>query len=184
MEKVLPEYGYEIEGPFVLKPTSHTDERGSFTRLFCPEEMHELGIQFNPVQMSLSRNLTKHTLRGMHHQNGKWAESKIVRVTRGSIFDVAIDLRENSRTFCKWCATELSADNMNAFYIPQGFSHGFLTLEADSDLIYQIDRKFEAGHGDGVRWNDSAFGIEWPAKPVMIGERDSNYTSFDLSFNK
>lgn len=178
MEKVLPEFGHQIEGPLVLKPTSHADERGSFTRLFCPEEMHELGVEFNPVQMSLSRNTAKHTLRGMHHQNGKWAEEKVVRVTQGAVFDVAIDLRENSPTFCKWCATILSTENMAAFYIPRGFSHGFLSLQRSTDVLYQIDKMYEPGHGDGVRWNDTAFGIEWPREPLVLSERDAAYLDF------
>lgn len=179
MEKALPEFGYQIEGPVVLRPTRHSDDRGAFARLFCPNEISELGIEFNPVQMSLSRNIAQYTLRGMHHQNGEWAEGKIVRVTQGSIFDVAVDLREDSETFCKWCATKLSAQNMCAFYIPRGFSHGFLTLEDNTDVLYQIDRMFEPDHGDGVRWDDAAFGIEWPEKPFVINVRDANYNSFD-----
>lgn len=178
MERDLPEFGHQIEGPVVLKPTVNSDMRGSFSRLFCPNELAELKIPFSPVQMSLSRNFAQHTLRGMHHQNGRWAEEKIVRATRGSIFDVAIDLRENSPTYCKWCATILSADNMRSFYIPRGFSHGFLSLEADTDVLYQIDRMFEAGHGVGVRWDDIVFGIEWPEQPVVIGERDASYGNF------
>lgn len=174
----MPEFGHQIEGPVVLKPTVNSDMRGSFSRLFCPNELAELKIPFSPVQMSLSRNFAQHTLRGMHHQNGRWAEEKIVRVTQGSIFDVAIDLRANSTTYCKWCATELSADNMCSFYIPRGFSHGFLSLEADTDVLYQIDSIYEPGHGVGVRWDDPAFGIEWPEQPVVIGERDAGYAEF------
>lgn len=172
MERAVPEFGHAIDGPVVLKPTVNADSRGAFTRFFCPDEMFRLDIPFSPVQMSLSRNLAQHTLRGMHHQNGEWAEGKIVRVTRGSIFDVAIDLRKHSPTFCKWCATELSAENMCAFYIPKGFSHGFLTLEADTDVLYQIDRTYEPGHGDGVRWDDPTFGIDWPAQPEVMGKKD------------
>lgn len=179
MEKALPEFGHLIEGPLVLKPTSHTDGRGAFARLFCPEEMKQLEIEFNSVQMSLSRNTAQYTLRGMHHQIGEWAEGKIVRATRGAIFDVAIDLRKNSETFCKWCATELSADNMNAFYIPNGFSHGFLTLENSTDVVYQINRMFEPGHGEGVRWNDKSFNIKWPATPLVINERDAEFRDFE-----
>lgn len=178
MERRSPEFGHMMDGPAVIVPNPHEDERGSFSRLFCPKELAELGLSFEPVQMSLSRNIAKHTLRGMHDQAGEWAEGKIVRTTRGSIFDVAVDLRPDSPTFMNWCATLLSAENMAAFFIPRGFSHGFLTLEADTDVVYQIDRMFEPGYGRGFRWNDPAFGIEWPAEPAVIGERDANYPDF------
>jgi dTDP-4-dehydrorhamnose 3,5-epimerase len=178
MECRSPEFGTVMGGPTVIVPTSHTDERGSFSRLFCPEELSALGVPFQAVQMSLSRNSAKYTLRGMHDQPDEWAEGKIVRVTRGSIYDVALDLRKDSPTYLKWCATLLTADNMHAFYIPRGFSHGFLTLEPDTDVLYQMDRMFVPGHGRGYRWNDPAFGIEWPHEPAVIGERDASCADF------
>ncbi|MCV6574794.1 MAG: dTDP-4-dehydrorhamnose 3,5-epimerase family protein [Cohaesibacter sp.] len=178
MERRCPEFGHKIDGPVVLAPTPHRDERGSFSRLSCPEEFSAFGLDFTPVQMSLSRNHAIHTLRGMHDQADDWAEGKIVRAVRGAIYDVAVDLRPNSPTYCQWCATILSAETMHAFYIPRGFSHGFLTLEADSDVLYQIDRMFVPGHGRGFRWNDPAFGIDWPHEPQVIGERDATYADF------
>ncbi|MGX5719826.1 dTDP-4-dehydrorhamnose 3,5-epimerase family protein [Shinella zoogloeoides] len=178
MERRLPEFGSTIDGPAVIVPTPHEDERGLFARLFCPNEVADLGIAFQPVQTSVSRNPMRRTLRGMHYQPGEWAEGKLIRAARGSIYDVAVDLRDGSPTYLKWCATILSADNLASFYIPRGFLHGFLTLEPDTDVVYEIDRMFERGHGAGFRWNDPAFSINWPEAPSLIGERDRNYTDF------
>lgn len=173
-----PEYGATIIGPQVIDAAPHEDERGAFARFYCPDAFATLGLPFTPVQMSLSRNHACHTLRGMHDQPGDMAEGKVVRVTRGAIYDVAVDVRPESPTRGQWCATELSADAMNAFFIPRGFLHGFLTLEAETDVLYQIDRMFEPGHGRGFRWNDPAFAIDWPHAPAMISERDATYPDF------
>jgi dTDP-4-dehydrorhamnose 3,5-epimerase len=178
MERRLPEFGSVIDGPAVILPMPHEDERGLFARLFCPDEFTGLGIAFQSVQTSISRNPTRHTLRGMHYQPGEWAEGKLIRTARGAIYDVAVDLRHGSPTYLKWCATILSADNLASFYIPRGFLHGFLTLEPDTDVVYEIDRMFERGHSAGFRWNDPAFSISWPEAPSLIGERDGNYTDF------
>ncbi|MCM5557655.1 dTDP-4-dehydrorhamnose 3,5-epimerase family protein [Pleomorphomonas sp. JP5] len=181
MERRAPEFGLSIEGPVVLLPTPHRDERGLFARLSCPQEFAELGIAFSAAQTSLSRNPARHTLRGMHYQPGEWAEGKIIRATRGAAFDVAVDLRPESPTYLGWCATRLSAESMAAFFIPRGFAHGFLTLEPDTDIVYEIDRPFEAGHGAGLRWSDPMIAIDWPAEPAVIGERDAGYVLFDAA---
>lgn len=178
MERRAPEFGSSINGPAVILPRPHEDERGLFARLFCPHEFAAFGVSFQPVQTSISRNPTAQTLRGMHYQPGEWAEGKVVRVARGSIYDVAVDLRPESTTYRKWCATILSAENLASFYIPRGFLHGFLTLEPDTDVIYGIDRMFEPGHGAGFRWNDPAFAIDWPVEPALIGARDRGYPDF------
>ena len=178
MQRRAPEFGSFVEGPVVVVPQPHSDERGQFARLFCPAEFSVIGIAFAPVQSSLSRNPAIHTLRGMHYQPGEWAEGKMVRAVRGAVYDVAVDLRPGSPTYKKWCATILSAENMAAFYIPRGFLHGFMTLEPDTDVLYEIDRMFEPGHGLGFRWNDPAFGIEWPTDPELIGSRDATYPDF------
>ena len=169
----------DIDGVVIVDLDVISDERGSFSRLHCPEEFAAAGHPFVPAQTSLSRNAKARTLRGMHYEAAPHAEAKLVRVTRGSIFDVAIDLRTDSPTYLGWTATELSATNGRALLIGKGMAHGFITLEDDTDVLYQIDRMFEPGHGRGVRWNDPAFGIAWPAEPLVISERDAAYPDHD-----
>ena len=164
-----------IEGVTVVDLDRSVDERGSFARLHCPDEFAAAGHPFVPAQSSLSRNTAARTLRGMHYEAPPRAEVKLVRVTRGAIFDVAVDLRPDSPTYLRWTGAQLSADNGRALLIGAGMAHGFITLEPDTDVLYQIDKMFEAGHGRGVRWNDPAFGIAWPAQPLVISERDATY---------
>jgi dTDP-4-dehydrorhamnose 3,5-epimerase len=164
-----------IDGVFRVKAQPHRDARGAFARLHCPEEFAAAGIPFAPVQTSLSGNPHPFTLRGMHYQSAPHAEAKLVRVARGRIFDVAVDLRPASPTYRGWVGEELSADNLMALYIPEGIAHGFLTLEADTDVLYQISPAYTSGHEAGVRWDDPAFGISWPARPQLISDRDASY---------
>lgn len=167
-----------IAGVVIVDIDPHTDERGLFARLQCPNEFAAAGHAFSPVQVSLSRNPHLHTLRGMHYRPEGFAETKLVRVTRGRIHDVALDVRPGSATFGQWTAVELSAENARALLVPEGVAHGFLTLEPDTDIIYQIAPEYRAGPENGVRWNDPAFGIEWPAAPAVIGARDAAYPDF------
>lgn len=164
-----------IEGVTVVEIEPVRDDRGFFARLHCPEEFAAAGFPFVPAQTSLSRNTAAFTLRGLHYEAAPHEEAKLVRVTRGRIFDVAVDLRPDSPTYLKWTGAELSADTGRALLIGRGMAHGFLTLEPDTDVIYQIDRVFESGHGRGVRWNDPTFNIAWPAKPQVISDRDAAY---------
>ncbi|MFC3068734.1 dTDP-4-dehydrorhamnose 3,5-epimerase [Phenylobacterium soli] len=168
----------EIAGVVVADIEPHTDERGAFARLQCPEEFAAAGHPFGPVQTSLSRNPQVGTLRGMHYQKPPHAETKLVRCVRGRIFDVALDLRPASRTHRRWTAVELSADNARALYIPEGVAHGFLTLEPNSDVLYQIAPAYTAGHEAGVRWDDPAFAIAWPMAPALISPRDATYPDY------
>lgn len=165
----------EIAGVVRVEAEARTDERGLFARLHCPEEFAAAGYPFTPAQTSVSRNPHLRTLRGMHYQPVPNAETKLVRVSRGRIFDVVIDLRPASPTYRRWTAAELSADNLLALLIPEGVAHGFLTLEPDTDVIYQISPAFRPGHETGVRWDDPAFGVQWPASPALISARDAAY---------
>jgi dTDP-4-dehydrorhamnose 3,5-epimerase len=167
-----------IAGVLLVFPEPRGDERGSFARLQCPDEFAAVGAPFEPVQTSLSRNPATGTLRGLHYQPAPHAERKLVRAVRGRIFDVAVDLRPDSPTYRKWAAAELSAENMAGLFIPEGVAHGFLTLEPDTDLLYQISPAFEPGHEAGVRWDDPAFAIAWPAQPALISPRDATYPDF------
>ncbi len=167
-----------ILGVAIVELEPHVDERGFFARAHCPDEFAVAGYPFSPVQTSISRNHAKGTLRGMHYQARPHGEAKLVRVVRGRIYDVALDLRPESPTFMHWTAAELSADNGRALLIPEGVAHGFLTLEPESDILYQIDRMFEPGHGRAVRWNDPVFAIEWPAAPDVISAADASLPDF------
>lgn len=165
----------DIAGVIRVEADVHRDDRGLFARLQCPDEFASAGLNFTPVQTSLSRNPHLHTLRGMHYQPAPNAETKLVRVSRGRIFDVAVDLRPDSPTYRQWTAAELSAENLAALLIPEGVAHGFLTLEPDTDVIYQIAPAYRPGHEAGVRWDDPAFAIAWPAAPALISARDAAY---------
>jgi dTDP-4-dehydrorhamnose 3,5-epimerase len=168
----------EIPGVVLVEAEPHADERGAFARLHCPEEFAAAGIPFAPAQTSLSRNPQAGTLRGLHHQLAPHAETKLVRVVRGRMFDVVADLRPASPAYRRWFGVELSAENQRALFIPQGVAHGFLTLEPDTDVLYQIAPAFRPGHEAGVRWDDPAFGIAWPAIPALISQRDATYPDF------
>jgi dTDP-4-dehydrorhamnose 3,5-epimerase len=167
-----------IDGVVRVEATPHGDERGLFARLHCPEAFAAAGIPFAPAQTSVSCNPTAGTLRGMHYQAAPHAETKLVRVTRGRIFDVAIDLRPDSPTHRQWVGAELSADNLAALFIPEGVAHGFLTLEPDTDVLYQIAPAYRPGHEAGVRWDDPAFGVAWPAAPALMSARDAGYPDY------
>lgn len=168
----------EIGGVIRIEPEPHSDERGLFARLHCPDDFLQAGFPFTPAQTSISRNPHPGTLRGMHYQRAPYGEVKLVRVTRGRIFDVVVDLRRESPTYGGWMGLELSAENLLALLIPDGVAHGFLTLEPDSDVLYQIAPAYQPGHEAGVRWDDPAFEIEWPAAPQRISERDASYPDF------
>lgn len=154
------------------------DERGFFARAFCADEFATLGLPTHFEQISLSRNIRAGTLRGMHFQKAPYAETKFIRCTRGSIFDVVVDLRRDSSTFCHWVGETLSAENGIALLVPPGFAHGFETLEDESDVLYQITPAYEPGFGDGVRFDDPAFAIRWPSAPIAMSERDAAYPDF------
>jgi dTDP-4-dehydrorhamnose 3,5-epimerase len=168
----------EIPGVVLVETEPREDQRGAFARLHCPEEFADAGHPFVPAQTSLSRNPHALTLRGMHYQPKPHAETKLVRAVRGRIFDVVLDLRPASPAHRRWTSAELSAENGRALLIPEGVAHGFLTLEADTDVLYQISPAFEPGHEAGVRWDDPAFAIAWPAAPALISPRDATYPDY------
>ena len=148
------------------------DARGFFARLHCPEEFAAAGFPFAPAQTSLSRNDAAFTLRGLHYQAPPQEEGKLVRVARGSVFDVVVDLRRDSPAYKRWTAATLSAENGEALLIPPGCAHGFLTLEDSTDVLYQIDRPYAPGHARGLRYDDPALKINWPAAPRVIAPGD------------
>ena len=162
----------ELPGVARVSLEPFADARGFFARLHCPDEFAAAGLPFVPAQTSLSRNDAVFTLRGLHFQAPPNDEAKLVRVTRGAIYDVVVDLRRDSPTFRRWIAATLSADNGEALLIPAGCAHGFLTLEAATDVLYQIDRLHVPGQARGLRYDDPAIGVAWPAPPRVIAPAD------------
>jgi dTDP-4-dehydrorhamnose 3,5-epimerase len=167
-----------ISGVFEIRPELIEDERGFFARSWCRQEFSSRGLNSRLVQCNISGSLRKGTLRGMHYQVTPFAETKLVRCTRGSIFDVALDLRTDSPTYKQWTAAVLTAENHHMLCIPEGCAHGFLTLEKDCEVFYQMSEFYHAGAARGVRWNDPAFGIEWPGPAEVISARDASYPDF------
>jgi dTDP-4-dehydrorhamnose 3,5-epimerase len=170
----------KLPGAFVIELEKHADQRGFFARTFCQQEFEAHGLNSRVAQCNVSFNKCKGTLRGMHFQAPPFAEAKLVRCTSGSLYDVIVDLRPSSRTFKQNFAVELSAENWKMVYIPEEFAHGFQTLEDDTEVFYQMSQSYSAAHARGVRWNDPAFGIEWPAGERIIIDRDQAYPDFVL----
>lgn len=167
-----------LKGAYSIVLERLEDERGFFARTWCQREFEKHGLVTTVAQCSISFNQKMRTLRGMHYQIAPHAERKLVRCTAGTIFDVIIDLRPGSMTFRHWYANELSADNRRMLYIPEGFAHGFLTLSDNSEVLYQISEFHHPESSRGVRWNDPAFAISWPADPLIVSQRDSAYADF------
>jgi dTDP-4-dehydrorhamnose 3,5-epimerase len=161
-----------LEGLRLVKPEKRRDDRGYFSRLWCDQEFPAAGVPFAPRQISASCNAAAATLRGMHWQAEPHAEAKLVRATRGKIFDVAVDLRPESPTRFKWFGAMLDEENQLGLFIPAGFAHGFITLAEASEVLYLIDTPFQPEASRGARYDDPAFGIDWPRPPAVISERD------------
>jgi dTDP-4-dehydrorhamnose 3,5-epimerase len=167
-----------IDGAFIIDLAPARDERGSFSRIFCTDSFAKAGAPLRPVQVNLSKNPLAGTLRGLHFQVEPHGEIKLVQCVRGRIFDVAVDLRPASPTYLASVGVELFPDAERLFHIPAGCAHGYLTLEPDSDVLYQVSAAYAPAAASGVRWNDPAFGIDWPMQPVSIADRDANYPDY------
>ena len=169
-----------LPGVYLIEPERLEDDRGFFARVWCRQEFEAQQLDTRLVQCSLSFNRLKGTLRGLHYQDEPYPETKVVRCTSGAIYDVALDLRRASSTFKRWVAVELTAANHNMLYIPAGVAHGLLTLEDNTEVFYQISEFYHPECARGVRWNDPAFNIDWPMKPVVISPKDQLYLDFDI----
>lgn len=165
----------DLEGAFLVQTEAMSDDRGSFTRTFCAREFAGYGLECNWVQHSISFNLAKGTLRGLHYQCAPYGEAKLINCIAGRIFDVIVDLRPESGTYRKSFCTELSSESGIQLYVPQGFAHGFLTLEKNCKVEYCISTYYEPSAVRGVRWNDPVLNIPWPARIRMISQRDANF---------
>jgi dTDP-4-dehydrorhamnose 3,5-epimerase len=164
-----------VAGAFVVEPERIGDERGFFARTWCQEEFQAHGLNPRLAQCNISYNHSIGTLRGMHYQIAPHEEAKLVRCTAGAIWDVAIDLRPGSPTYLAWAGAELTADNRAALYVPEGCAHGFLTLREGTEVFYQMSVPYEPSAARGVRWDDPAFGVAWPAPVRVINQRDRSY---------
>jgi dTDP-4-dehydrorhamnose 3,5-epimerase len=167
-----------VRGAYLVEPEPVDDERGSFARVFSAAEFAASGLEPVIAESSLSYNRAAHTLRGLHYQIAPYEEAKLVRCTRGSIYDVVVDLRQDSPTYAHWHAAELTASNRRALYAPPGTAHGYLTLEDDTELHYDISQPHVPRAGRGVRFDDPLFNIDWPAAPHVIAIRDASFPDF------
>ncbi len=169
-----------LAGVWLIEPQRQEDERGWFSRAYCEAAFAARSLATHWPQCSSSFNARRGTLRGMHWQAEPHAEAKLVRCVRGAVYDVALDLRAGSPTFCRWHAVELSADNGCALYLPEGCAHGFQTLLDDTELFYQISTEHHAPSARGARWNDPAFGIGWPLSHPVLSPADENRVDFSF----
>jgi len=183
----------KLKGAYIIELEPVEDERGFFARSFCQNEFERAGLNFHIVQCNISYNKKRGTLRGMHYQTAPHQEAKIVSCTKGSVFDVIIDLRPDSPTYCQWFAIELTAHssletahrspltaNYKMLYIPEGFAHGFQTLEDETAVFYQMSEFYQPESARGVRFNDQAFNIKWPVLEIIISERDRSFQDFKV----
>ncbi len=168
----------KLAGVFEISVDRMIDERGFFARTWCKHEFAAQGLETGLVQCSISYNARKGTLRGMHYQVPPFEETKLVRCTQGAIYDVVLDLRPDSVSYKQWIAATLTAKDRNMIYIPKGCAHGFLTVQDDTEVFYQMTQVFDSASARGFRWNDPAFNIAWPDKVEVISERDRTYPDY------
>jgi dTDP-4-dehydrorhamnose 3,5-epimerase len=170
----------KLDAACIITPERIDDERGFFARTWCQHEFEAHNLNTRLVQCNISFNKKKGTLRGMHYQSTPYEEAKLVRCTMGAIYDVIIDLRPHLSTFKQWIAVELTAENRQMLYIPEGFAHGFQTLTDNTEVCYQMSQFYYPEYSRGVRWDDPAFGIVWPEVPQAISARDQLYPDFNV----
>jgi dTDP-4-dehydrorhamnose 3,5-epimerase len=191
----------ELKGAYLVEIEKNEDDRGFFARSYCAREFEAHGLNPKVVQCNISFNRNKGTLRGMHYQVSPFREAKLVRCVRGAVYDVIVDVRANSATFCQWFGIELTsprfalradcsqltsdcaqlASYCRMLYIPEGFAHGFITLEDNTEVFYQMSEFYAPESARGFRWNDPVFGINWPLEPSVISERDRSHPDFNVS---
>ena len=169
----------KLKGAFVVEIEKLTDDRGFFARSWCEKEFEAQGLTTRVVQANVSYNLKKGTLRGMHYQIAPYQECKLIRCTRGAIYDVIIDLRTGSPTYKQWTGVELTADDYTMFFVPRDFAHGFQTLIDESEITYQVSQFYTPGSERGIRFDDPAFNIQWPLEVSVISDKDRTWPDFE-----
>ncbi len=170
----------KLKGAFIIELERLEDERGFFARTFCQRDFEEHGLNPKVVQCNMSFNGKKGTLRGMHYQAFPYEEAKLVRCTKGAIYDVIVDLRSDSLTFKQWFAVDLTDENRRMLYIPGGFAHGFQTLNNNTEVFYLMSEFYHPECAKGIRWNDPAFRIDWRTENPIISKKDLQYPDFEL----
>ncbi len=168
----------KLAGAYIIDLNKMEDERGFFARTFCTQELEEHSLISDIKQANMSWNEKRGTLRGMHYQVNPYQETKLIRCTRGALYDVIIDLRSDSPTYRQWIGVELTADNRRALFVPKDFAHGFITLEDNTDAFYMVSQSYVPGAEEGIRWNDPQFEIVWPIEPDCISEKDANWADY------
>lgn len=168
----------EIEGPVIIRPRVFPDERGFSMETFKASEFARHGITLPFVQDNHSKS-SKGVLRGLHFQKGAYAQGKLLRVVAGKVWDVAVDCRPDSPSFLKWFGIELSAENKTMLYVPPGFAHGFVALEAETEFLYKCTAEYSREHEGGIKWNDPRIGIQWPIRDVLVSEKDETLPASD-----
>jgi len=168
----------KLKGAYIMEPEILEDERGFFARTWDQKEFERIGLNSKLVQCSISFNKKKGTLRGMHYQLAPYQEAKLVRCTRGKIYDVIIDLKPESKTFKEWFGVELGEEHYKMLYVPEGFAHGFQTLEDNTQVFYQISNYYNPDMARGILWNDPSFNIKWPLPVSEISSKDANLSLY------
>lgn len=164
-----------LESVVILEPQAHGDARGFFMESYNRRELAEAGLEATFVQDNHSLSKPAGVLRGLHYQDPPFAQTKLVRVIHGAVYDVAVDIRNGSPTFGQWISAILTADNQRQLWIPKGFAHGFCTLVADTEVLYKVDAYYSAAHDRGIRWNDPDLGIPWPVSQPILSEKDHHH---------
>ncbi|MCK6630307.1 MAG: dTDP-4-dehydrorhamnose 3,5-epimerase [Anaerolineae bacterium] len=173
----------KLKGAYIVDLEKREDERGFFARGWCQNEFEAHGLAPRVVQANISYNKKRGTLRGMHYQLAPYEETKLVRCTRGALYDVIVDLRPTSPSYKQWFGVELSAENYKMLYVPEGFAHGFITLQDETEATYQVSQFYTPGSERGLRYNDPAFGIEWPVEVRVISEKDKSWPDYEAALS-
>jgi dTDP-4-dehydrorhamnose 3,5-epimerase len=171
-------YESELEGAYIIELDRLEDDRGFFARIWCQKELEEHGLAARVAQANVSFNARAGTLRGMHYQVAPYEETKLIRCTRGALYDVIVDLRRDSPTYKKWMGVELTARNYKLLYVPAHFAHGFITMEDDTEAMYHVSEFYTPGAERGLRWNDPEFGMTWPRPVEVISEKDAKWPDY------
>lgn len=172
-----------LKDAYLIDLEKRGDERGFFARLFCAEEFAKHGLEQHFVQANNSLSKDKWTLRGLHYQLSSNAEAKVVRCLKGSLYDVILDIRPQSKTFGQFFGEILSEENRRMMYVPKGFAHGFLTLEPDCEILYLVSSPYSKELERGIRWDDPYFNIQWPYQPIIMSERDRTHPDFNPAYH-
>lgn len=167
-----------LNDAFRIKLEKFEDERGFFTRVWDSEKFIEMGLDEKILHCNISFTVKKGSIRGLHYQLEPYSETKLIRCTRGKIFDVIIDLRKNSSSYLKWISIELDSSNYEMLYVPKGFAHGFQTLEENTEVYYQNSQVHMPKYESGIRWDDPLFNIKWPLKPTLISKKDQSWEEY------